>query len=255
MERISDVSDGLLPQIVERRDARGRSSRAASDGRQNTGRGRGIPGAAGRPGRRLHGGKGVVRPDFGRSHRSSVTASVDLCSARDTMVGRTDQSERGPQVVPIRATPLVHVRFVQIVRQLSKRQRLARQRSSAAEEPPMKPMTYSSSKHRPRQLATRCRDTVAPCWSPPSRGRRAPHPNTIAGQQTPQDLVDALHAAFGEHHARAVHAKGILLEGSFTPAKAARALSRSPIFEGAPPAGDCPILRLHRHPGHSRHGR
>lgn len=49
-------------------------------------------------------------------------------------------------------------------------------------------------------------------------------------RQTPQDLVDALHAAFGEHHARAVHAKGILLEGTFTPSAKARELSREPIF-------------------------
>ena len=34
---------------------------------------------------------------------------------------------------------------------------------------------------------------------------------------TPADLVNALHAAFGDHHVRAVHAKGVILEGSFTP--------------------------------------
>ena len=34
---------------------------------------------------------------------------------------------------------------------------------------------------------------------------------------TPAQLVDALHAAFGDHHSRAVHAKGIVLEGEFTP--------------------------------------
>lgn len=64
---------------------------------------------------------------------------------------------------------------------------------------------------------------------------RAQHtrPQPIPAKQTPQDLVDALHAAFGEHHARAVHAKGILLEGSFSPAKDARTLSLSPVFTGA----------------------
>lgn len=50
--------------------------------------------------------------------------------------------------------------------------------------------------------------------------------------ESPQALVDALHAAFGVHHARAVHAKGILLEGSFTPDPGARALSKAPIFAG-----------------------
>lgn len=31
------------------------------------------------------------------------------------------------------------------------------------------------------------------------------------------DMVDALHAAFGEHHARAVHAKGTIVSGTFKP--------------------------------------
>jgi catalase len=55
-------------------------------------------------------------------------------------------------------------------------------------------------------------------------------PASTVGTRTPQDLVDALHAAFGEHHARAVHAKGLLLDGTFTPSKDARALSRALIF-------------------------
>jgi catalase len=50
---------------------------------------------------------------------------------------------------------------------------------------------------------------------------------------TPQDLVDALHAAFGEHRARAVHAKGLLLDGTFTASQDARTLSRAPIFTSA----------------------
>jgi catalase len=54
----------------------------------------------------------------------------------------------------------------------------------------------------------------------------------IPPNQTPQDLVNALRSAFGEHHARAVHAKGILLEGTFTATKAARTLSKEPIFNG-----------------------
>ena len=64
------------------------------------------------------------------------------------------------------------------------------------------------------------------------RSQNAP-PQPAPARQSPQDLVDALHAAFGEHHARAVHAKGILLEGHFTAAKTARTLSREPIFAGA----------------------
>jgi catalase len=50
--------------------------------------------------------------------------------------------------------------------------------------------------------------------------------------QTPQQLVDALHAAFGTHHARAVHAKGIILKGTFAPSKEASSLSKEAIFAG-----------------------
>lgn len=101
----------------------------------------------------------------------------------------------------------------------------------------MKTMPRSSSKHKPTHwrpaVATLCALLVAAVARSQSSS-----PKPIGAQQTPQDLVNALHAAFGEHHARAVHAKGILLEGSFRPAKAARALSRSPIFE----AGTLPVI-------------
>ena len=50
----------------------------------------------------------------------------------------------------------------------------------------------------------------------------------VNGQtSSPAQLVDALHAAFGQHHARAVHAKGIILEGTFTPSSAAATLSKA----------------------------
>jgi catalase len=47
-----------------------------------------------------------------------------------------------------------------------------------------------------------------------------------------QDLVDAMHAAFGEHHARAVHTNGIMLEGTFSPTADARKLTKAPTFAG-----------------------
>ena len=40
---------------------------------------------------------------------------------------------------------------------------------------------------------------------------------TNGQNSSPSQLVDALHTAFGNHHSRAVHAKGIILEGEFTP--------------------------------------
>ena len=54
-----------------------------------------------------------------------------------------------------------------------------------------------------------------------------------APRSTPQDLVNALNGVFGEHKARAVHAKGILLQGVFTPSKAAASISRAPQFQGS----------------------
>ena len=51
-----------------------------------------------------------------------------------------------------------------------------------------------------------------------------------ADDNLPVQLVDSLHSAFGEHHARAVHAKGIVLTGTFTPDPAARTLSKAAVF-------------------------
>jgi catalase len=57
-------------------------------------------------------------------------------------------------------------------------------------------------------------------------------------KETPLTMVNALHTAFGEHHARAVHTKGVILEGSFTPAPEAKSLTREPIFAG----GTVPVI-------------
>lgn len=46
----------------------------------------------------------------------------------------------------------------------------------------------------------------------------------------PQQMVDALHTAFGDHHVRAVHAKGVMAVGVFEPKPAAAALCRAPLF-------------------------
>jgi catalase len=50
---------------------------------------------------------------------------------------------------------------------------------------------------------------------------------------TPAQMVDALRTAFGTHHARAVHAKGVILEGSFTPSPEAKTLSKATLFTAA----------------------
>lgn len=44
---------------------------------------------------------------------------------------------------------------------------------------------------------------------------------------TPQQGVDALHNAFGNNNARAVHAKGIILEGIFKPSKESSSLTKA----------------------------
>lgn len=46
----------------------------------------------------------------------------------------------------------------------------------------------------------------------------------------PADLVKDIHAIFGEHHARAVHAKGVVLEATFEPTDEARQLSKAIVF-------------------------
>ena len=51
-----------------------------------------------------------------------------------------------------------------------------------------------------------------------------------AQEGLPSQAVAALHSAFGVHHARAVHAKGIVLTGRFYPDAGARRLSRAAIF-------------------------
>ncbi|MBS0234864.1 MAG: catalase family peroxidase [Proteobacteria bacterium] len=51
-------------------------------------------------------------------------------------------------------------------------------------------------------------------------------------------MVEALHTAFGKHHARAVHTKGTMLEGTFTPAPEARSIVKTPVFGG----GTVPVV-------------
>ena len=53
--------------------------------------------------------------------------------------------------------------------------------------------------------------------------------------ETGRQLVQDLHSAFGEHHARAVHAKGVVLEGRFQPSQEGRSLSRAALFDHAAP--------------------
>ena len=58
------------------------------------------------------------------------------------------------------------------------------------------------------------------------------HPQLACAQPQGAGLVADLHAVFGKHHARAVHAKGTILQGRFTPAREASTLSNAAIFSG-----------------------
>src|SRR6478672_779038 len=53
--------------------------------------------------------------------------------------------------------------------------------------------------------------------------QRAPTP-------TGQQMTNAMYTAFGDNHSRAVHAKGILIQGRFTPDPAARSIIKAKLF-------------------------
>jgi catalase len=49
-------------------------------------------------------------------------------------------------------------------------------------------------------------------------------------ERLPAQLVQDFHGAFGEHHARAVHTKGLILQGTYTPSEEAKGLCRAQVF-------------------------
>jgi catalase len=52
----------------------------------------------------------------------------------------------------------------------------------------------------------------------------------VLPERLPAQLVQDFHAAFGEHHARAVHTKGLIVQGTYTPSAEARELCRAQLF-------------------------
>jgi catalase len=62
-----------------------------------------------------------------------------------------------------------------------------------------------------------------------NRNRMAVAEGELA-ERLPAQLVQDFHAAFGEHHARAVHTKGFILQGTYTPSAEARELCRAQLF-------------------------
>lgn len=53
----------------------------------------------------------------------------------------------------------------------------------------------------------------------------------VAQEELPATLVQDLHNIFGDHKARAVHAKGVILSGQFVPATSARTLTSATLFD------------------------
>ena len=49
---------------------------------------------------------------------------------------------------------------------------------------------------------------------------------------TPAELVESMHTAFGYNHCRAVHAKGVILQGEFTPDSHATEITKAPHLQG-----------------------
>ncbi len=60
-------------------------------------------------------------------------------------------------------------------------------------------------------------------------------PDMASPKQLPAQLVQDFHGVFGEHHARAVHAKGIVLQGRFDPSMEAKSLSMAALFAHSVP--------------------
>jgi catalase len=54
------------------------------------------------------------------------------------------------------------------------------------------------------------------------------HMSAQEAQPSGQEMVSALHSAFGEHNQRAVHAKGVIVTGTFSPAPSAAAITKAP---------------------------
>ena len=71
-----------------------------------------------------------------------------------------------------------------------------------------------------------------PCANPTLQA--APAEGSAPAQQAPtptgQQMTNAMYTAFGDNHSRAVHAKGILMQGTFTPDPAARSITKAKLF-------------------------
>jgi hypothetical protein len=97
------------------------------------------------------------------------------------------------------------------------------------------PMSSGQKQPFPERTPERIAQLAYELWT--ERGRPFGSPDldwhVAELQLAAEQQLTALHSAFGEHHARAVHAKGVLLEGSFTPTAEAGQLSTAALFADA----------------------
>ena len=76
-------------------------------------------------------------------------------------------------------------------------------------------------------------------------------PAVLADEDAPlgERLVDVMNQLFGQHPGlRANHAKGVVVEGSFTPSGAGADAEQGPAFPGCPHPGHRALLGRHRPP-------
>lgn len=89
-------------------------------------------------------------------------------------------------------------------------------------------------KHKSLGFAAMTAGCAMALAAPSSGQNRTADPEIRPSVETPLSMVNALHTAFGEHHARAVHTKGVMLVGMFAPSPEASTLTRSPAFAHGP---------------------
>jgi catalase len=72
-----------------------------------------------------------------------------------------------------------------------------------------------------------------PCANPQT-SQSPPAEGSASAQQAPtptgQQMTNAMYTAFGDNRSRAVHAKGILMRGTFKPDPAARSITKAKLF-------------------------
>ena len=81
-------------------------------------------------------------------------------------------------------------------------------------------------------IGTTAFGTVLSAGSPPPTNTSKPSELPDNSVHTPAELVQSMRSAFGNNSSRAIHAKGIILEGDFIPDSKAKELTKAVLFQG-----------------------